>query len=393
MITENPDTNSSPTVEFTDRSPVSLSDAGPESQLRTDIDDVDLSLLKDIKLADIVKTLPPECFQQNPWKAWSLAWSLVVLVGMGFWGLAIAPWYFLPLFWLLTGTGLAGFFNIAHDCGHYSFSKIRWVNDVVGHLMLTPMLYPFYNWRIQHNCHHRQTNKLGREGWRQLYDMVNRTADPYWQPVRVENYLNLNRRPRWTYERVRGYFWWLATIQNWWSQMVVNTSKFPDRERQQIKFSVSVVIVFALIALPALVLTNGIWGLVKFWLIPWLVYHFWFSTTTMIHHTSPGTIWQSGDEWNAVQANLHGTVHCYYPRWVEFLLYDINYHVPHHVAPAIPAYHLRMAHQSLKENWGQYMRDCNFSWSLIQKIIGQCQLYDAENGHYQSFGEVQHLSQ
>jgi len=31
-----------------------------------------------------------------------------------------------------TGTALTGFFVIAHDCGHRSFAKRRWVNDLVG---------------------------------------------------------------------------------------------------------------------------------------------------------------------------------------------------------------------------------------------------------------------
>jgi len=38
---------------------------------------------------------------------------------------------------------------------------------------------------------------------------------------------------------------------------------------------------FAFGALPALVATTGWAGLVKFWLMPWLGYHFWMSTFTV----------------------------------------------------------------------------------------------------------------
>ena len=38
---------------------------------------------------------------------------------------------------------------------------------------------------------------------------------------------------------------------------------------------------------------------------------------------------------------------------VEFLTHDISVHVPHHVASKIPWYNLRMANDSLRQNWGQ----------------------------------------
>ena len=38
---------------------------------------------------------------------------------------------------------------------------------------------------------------------------------------------------------------------------------------------------FVLGVLPALVATTGWLGLVKFWLMPWLGYHFWMSTFTV----------------------------------------------------------------------------------------------------------------
>ena len=76
--------------------------------------------LDDVKLADIVKTLPAKCFEKKPIIAWSLALINVLLVGLGYWGLAVSPWYLLPFLWIFTGTSLAGFFTIAHDCGHHS---------------------------------------------------------------------------------------------------------------------------------------------------------------------------------------------------------------------------------------------------------------------------------
>jgi fatty acid desaturase len=55
----------------------------------------------------------------------------------------------------------------------------------------------------------------------------------------------------------------------------------------QVIVSLLAVAAFAGIALPALVYYTGWWGLVKYWLMPWLGYHFWMSAFTVVHHTAP----------------------------------------------------------------------------------------------------------
>ncbi|HEY9653457.1 MAG TPA: fatty acid desaturase, partial [Coleofasciculaceae cyanobacterium] len=51
---------------------------------------------------------------------------------------------------------------------------------------------------------------------------------------------------------------------------------------------------------------------------------------------------------------------------------------------AIPSYNLRLAHQSLKQQWGDKLCESRFSWSLMKQITDQCHLYHPET-HYQSF--------
>ncbi|MES1022040.1 fatty acid desaturase [Gloeocapsa sp. BRSZ] len=323
-----------------------------------------------IRLKHILKTLPKECFQQNQRKAWLGLLINVLLVGLGYAGIAIAPWFALPLFWIFTGTALTGFFVIAHDCGHRSFAKRRWVNDLVGHVFMLPLIYPFHSWRLLHNHHHLHTNKLD--------------IDNAWQPFRPEIYASSDKFTQWGYRLVRGRFWWIGSIAHW-ALLHFDWSKFSGKNREQVKLSVLVVAVFAAIAFPVLIATTGIWGFVKFWLMPWLVYHFWMSTFTLVHHTVSDVPFTVASEWNAATAQLSGTIHCNYPRWIEFLCHDINVHVPHHISTAIPSYNLRLAYSSLKENWADYLHEeSQFSWSLMQQITDECYLYEPEN-FYQSF--------
>ncbi|MDJ0714297.1 MAG: fatty acid desaturase [Prochloraceae cyanobacterium] len=322
-----------------------------------------------LTLRDIIKTLPSEVFTKNMTQAWLTVIVSVLCAAVGYLGLILSPWWLLPPLWVFTGTTLAGWFVIGHDCGHRSFAKRNWVNNLVGQLLMLPLMYPFHSWRILHNHHHKHTNKLG--------------VDNAWDPLTVEVYETMPGWVKWWYQRIRGNFWWIGSIVHK-VQLHFNWSKFEGKERQQIKFSAILVLVTGTIFFPTLLLTTGIWGFVKFWLLPWLIYHFWTSTFTLVHHTMSEITFKPPAQWNEAEAQLTGTVHCDYPFWVEFLCHHINVHIPHHVSTGIPSYNLRKAHESLKQNWGEYIYECKFSWDLMQKITTQCHLYDAE-ANYISF--------
>jgi omega-6 fatty acid desaturase (delta-12 desaturase) len=322
-----------------------------------------------LRLKDILRTLPREVFAKNRRKAWSAVLVNVLIVVLGYWGLVLAPWFLLPFLWIFIGTALTGFFVLGHDCGHRSFANRRWVNDLVGHLAFLPLIYPFHSWRILHNYHHAHTNKL--------------EEDNAWQPFQPEFYANCPGWLQWLYQLIRGRVWWVGSIAHW-AVLHFNWTQFQGKQRTQVKFSVLVVLAFAAIAFPLLIATTGIWGVVKFWFAPWMVYHFWMSTFTIVHHTAPDIPFTPADRWNEAKAQLFGTVHCNYPRWIEFLCHDINVHIPHHISTAIPSYNLRLAHQTLKEKWGDELCERHFSWSLMKEITDKCHLYSQEDC-YQSF--------
>ncbi len=320
----------------------------------------------DLRIKDILKTLPKACFQKNRRKAWMSVFINVGMVALGYVSLAIAPWFLLPIAWIFTGTALTGFFVLGHDCGHRSFAKRQWLNDLVGHIMFLPLIYPFHCWRILHNKHHAHTNKMD--------------VDNAWQPARPHDYDNYPAIWLRGYQVMRGRLWWLASLIHW-AGLHFDRAQFAPKDRQKAVFSMLVVIGFAAIAFPLLIATTGLWGFVKFWLLPWLVYHFWMSTFTLVHHTAPDIAFQEPTEWNAVQAQLAGTVHCEYPAWIEFLCHHINVHIPHHLSTAIPSYNLRMAHESLQQNWSSYLHESRFSWKLMKEITDHCHIYDEKDGY------------
>ncbi|MEM9907873.1 MAG: fatty acid desaturase [Cyanobacteria bacterium P01_D01_bin.44] len=322
--------------------------------------------LASLQLKDVIKTLPPECFQKDRRKAWQSIVLSVIAVILGYAAIALSPWFLLPVTWFLTGTALTGFFVIAHDCGHRSFAKRRWVNDWVGHIFMLPLIYPFHCWRLLHDYHHIHTNKQG--------------VDNAWHPWYPEDYKAASGFIQGGYRALRGRLWWIASIVHW-AGMHFNLNNFSARNRGKAKVSIAAVVIFAAIFFPTLIATTGLWGFVKFWLMPWLGYHFWMSTFTLVHHTAPDIQFRPIETWSAAEAQLAGTVHCSYPRWVEVLCHDINVHVPHHISVAIPSYNLRIAHKSLKQSWGPHVQERRFSWRLMKEIVDHCHIYHPEEAY------------
>ena len=325
-----------------------------------------------LQLKDIIKSIPKAYFEKDATKAWKHVAISVSAAIAGYCAIVFLPSFLLPFSWFFTGTALTGFFVIGHDAGHRSFAKRRWVNDLVGHIAFLPLIYPFHPWRILHDHHHLHTNKMD--------------VDNAWYPWYAEDFAKAHPAMQKMYKVIRGWFWWVGSIGHW-AVLHFDLRNFKTRDRNKAILSIAVVVAFAAVFFPVMIATLGLGGLIKFWFMPWLVYHFWMSTFTIVHHTIPEISFQPADQWNAGDAQLAGTVHCSYPRWIEVLCHDINVHVPHHVSTGIPSYNLRAVHANLKENWGEHIIERKFNWALMKSIATQCHLYHPEKP-YQSFREA-----
>lgn len=55
-----------------------------------------------------------------------------------------------------------------------------------------------------------------------------------------------------------------------------------------------------------------------------------------------------------------------FPRWIEALWLDINIHLPHHLAPKIPWYHLRRAAEAIRAAEPDYYQERRFSLRYLR---------------------------
>jgi len=324
--------------------------------------------IKNVRLSDAI---PKDLLTPNVWRgllgfiiSYALyAGSIVGLVYASHWLL------FLPL-WILSGLGGWGLHCIAHDCGHNSFSRSRVLNIVVGHLALLPLVYPFFSWKHVHALHHMHTNSL--------------EMDTDWRPMSRAAYRRLPIWDRIIYFGTRTWAFWAGTI-NYWVVSGIRPGFFPKREmRVQAWTSLMLVIGITSVYIGLLVSMAGWWGVLIYFICPWLAIHAWFSATTLMHHTTQELPFLSSKDWNVNASRLLSTTDYVYPRWLLFLTHNISIHTAHHVLPIVPFYNLPKAQKALKQAFPGMVRERRFTFSQLWKILKECHFYDERTGYYVS---------
>lgn len=324
---------------------------------------------------NLAKAIPQELFTPRAWRglvglavSYALYVGSIVAVGATHWSL------WLPL-WVLSGLGGWGMFCIAHDCGHGSLSRSGRLNTFIGHLAVLPLLYPFHAWRHAHNLHHMSTNSL--------------ELDKDWRPVSYAVYSGLPLRNRLVYRGIRSIFFWLGSAHLWW-ESVFRRDFFLKRSMRSDAARSAAIMALAIAAyFPALIYFTGWVGLLKFFVAPWLAIHAWFSMTTLMHHTAEDVPFLARKHWRLNGSRLLLTTDYRYPKWLHFLTHNISLHTAHHVAPVVPYYNLPGAREAIRTAYPGLLREKEFSFRALFRIVTHCHLFDAERGCYESFGEAQ----
>ncbi|MQL80189.1 hypothetical protein Taro_012641 [Colocasia esculenta] len=122
-------------------------------------------------LGEIKKAIPQRCFQRSVLRSFSYVVQDLAIVSVLFY-LAIAyfptlpsPLHLLawPLYWAVQGCVLTGVWVIAHECGHHAFSDYSLLDDVVGLVLHSALLVPYFSWKYSHRRHHSNTGSLERD--------------------------------------------------------------------------------------------------------------------------------------------------------------------------------------------------------------------------------------
>lgn len=323
-----------------------------------------------IGIGDIRDLIPKECYVISPARSWAALATAIVRVAVAeailifiepAWGASLA-WQIpaLAVAWVFAGWAFTGIFVLGHDCAHMAFSTRKWVNELVGHVTLAFEFTGFHNWRIWHNYHHAKT---------QL-----RVQDPDWAEkmmTRAEyDAANLGDKAH-----VRlGFGTPLGLLVGFWVGMFRRTfmkSLAPQipltRGAPRELFTSSVFMLASLGALSwLLVRLGGPWALVKYYYMPAFIAAAHGAMLTYLHHTGPDALVFDREGWTPFRGQVVSTFNVRFPAICEAMWFDINIHLPHHLAPKIPWYHLKPAAEAIRKARPEVYIERQFSFSYLR---------------------------
>uniref|UniRef100_A0A3Q7J9J3 Fatty acid desaturase domain-containing protein n=1 Tax=Solanum lycopersicum TaxID=4081 RepID=A0A3Q7J9J3_SOLLC len=119
-------------------------------------------------LGDVKKAIPPHCFERSLVKSFSFLIQDLILVYI-FYYIANTYIHLIPTpyryvawttYWIAQGCVCTGIWVIGHECGHHGFSDYQWVDDIVGLILHSALLTPYFAWKHSHRRHHANTGSL-----------------------------------------------------------------------------------------------------------------------------------------------------------------------------------------------------------------------------------------
>jgi omega-6 fatty acid desaturase (delta-12 desaturase) len=332
--------------------------------------------------------IPKECFVIEPHKSWSallvavvrLAFSLFVLTLIHpVWGPSLA-WQ-IPLLlaaWLFCGWCYTGIFVIGHDCGHMAFSQKRWVNTLVGYLCLSAVFTGFHNWRIWHNYHHAKTQLRGQ--------------DPDWAEKMMTR-AEYDEAPLGEKAHVRLGFgtplgllvgFWVGMFRRSFMKALAPQVPLARGAAGELLTSTAVMVLLSGSISVLLYRSGGAWMVAKFYYVPMFIAAAHGALLTYLHHVSEDSMVFDKADWTPFRGQVASTFNVRFPRWIEALWFDINIHLPHHLAPRIPWYHLHAATEAIRAVNPTWVQERRFSFGYLRAAWARPLLVRAASGdHYE----------
>lgn len=266
---------------------------------------------------------------------------------------------------------LVRLFVIQHDCGHGSFFRSSFANNLAGRILGVITLTPYDYWRRAHALHHATSGNLDRRGIGDINTLT------------VAEYQDLGRWRRFAY---RFYRHPLVMFGLGPTYLFVLKHRLPvDLPSMKTGLWLSVISTnLAIVALmTALALGIGPIGLVKIQAPVILLASSLGVWMFFVQHQFQDAHWRHGGDWNAHEAALKGSSYYALPPVLRWLTASIGLHHVHHLCSRIPNYRLQECVDRIPE-LAQARR-----LTMLQSIAcARLALWDEERGRLVRFREA-----
>jgi len=355
-------------------------------------------------LNDIRKSIPAHCFEHSYVKSFGyLAMDLAIVASLFLavrfldtkitneaFG-AVAPlirhvvWV---AYWIANGCVMTGLWVIGHECGHGGFSSSNLVNDVVGWIVHSALLVPYFSWKISHHRHHANTNNIETD--EVFVPVVKSREESHHEEIStvVTLFSTFQRLFHITVMLTLGWPLYLFTNATGRpypkngpapNHFMPNSPIYNDRERHLIVLSdVGIVAMLAI-----LYQAGKTWGFV--WLlyvygVPYLIVNFWLVFITFLQHTHVDVPHFDGKDWTWLRGAL-ATVDRDYGILNFFHHHISDTHVVHHLFSNMPFYNAQEATVAVKKLLGDYYRYDNTPiFKAMWDTFGSCNFMDELKG-------------
>ncbi|XP_074301788.1 delta(12)-fatty-acid desaturase FAD2-like [Silene latifolia] len=311
-------------------------------------------------LSDIKKAIPPHCFKRSILRSFSyvfydftLAYLLYYLATnyISHFPKPISYWAW-PIYGFLQGCVLTGVWVIAHECGHHAFSDYQWLDDMVGLVLHSFLLVPYFSWKYSHRRHHSNTGSIEKD---EVF--VPKSKDE------IQWFFKYLSNPPGRFLTL-----FVTLTLGWPLYLLFNVSGrkydrfachydpyspiYSNRERLQIFISdVGVLTVFY--GLYRLAMAHGLGWVLRIYGVPLLIVNGFLVLITFLQHTHVSLPHYDSSEWDWLRGAL-ATVDRDYGMLNKVFHNITDTHVAHHLFSTMPHYHAMEATNAIKPVLGKY---------------------------------------
>lgn len=359
----------------------------------------------DYTIKDILSAIPKKCYERSLAKSMSyVVRDIVLMVAISYVGHRFIPLVAIEgtlgsivrgALWMAQSylIGLFGFglWILAHECGHGAFSDYQNINDLVGWVLHSYLVVPYFSWKFSHAKHHKATGHISRDTV-----FIPHTKELYMELQHVTKVTDLvEDSPIYSalvlfFQQLGGLQLYLATNATgqlydmpWYakSHYAPNSPIFDPHQYWYIILSdIGILSTFTLVYQWAK--HFGTFNMMVDWFVPWLWVNHWLVMVTFLQHTDPLMPHYSAKEWTFARGAA-ATIDRNFGFVGQHIFHDIiETHVLHHYVSRIPFYNAREASAAIQKVMGDHYRyDGENMWISLWKVLRSCKFVSDEEGN------------
>jgi omega-6 fatty acid desaturase (delta-12 desaturase) len=348
-------------------------------------------------VGDIRNAIPPHCFKHSLLKSFGYLFRDLIVVfavalvaiyldskitAIGLHPFAnfvvkLAVWL---SYWAINGCVMTGLWVIGHECGHGGFSNSAAINNVVGFIVHSALLVPFFSWQISHRRHHSNTGNIDKDevfvpAVREKFELE--SLDLSGGLVALKN--SISRFVQITIMMTLG--WPLYLLINatghktypkgkWVNHFIPTSPIFAEKERLLVIYSDLGLLVAFYVLYRAILFSTFLW-VVTLYVIPLLIVNFFLVLITFLQHTDYALPHYTTREWDWIRGAL-ATIDRDFGILNGVFHHITDTHVVHHLFSKMPFYHAKEATEAVKPLLGEYYRYDRTHWLYALWVNFEC---------------------